>query len=62
MAEASGSSLESCGTEGETPVRESPSRPTVFLSTSGHVQSGGNLGGPPSKAKYYLPTDSEQVP
>ena len=28
----------------------------------GHVKSCLNLGGPPSKAKYYLLTDSEQVP
>ena len=27
----------------------------------GHEKSYGNLGGPPSKAKYYLATDSEQV-
>jgi hypothetical protein len=26
------------------------------------VKSGGNLGGPSSKAKYYSATDSEQVP
>jgi hypothetical protein len=26
------------------------------------VQSGRNLGGPSSKAKYYSATDSEQVP
>ena len=24
--------------------------------------TGGNLGGPPPKAKYYLATDSEEVP
>ena len=28
----------------------------------GHEKSCLNLGGPPSKAKYYLLTDSEQVP
>ena len=33
-----------------------------FLSTVGHEKSRGNLGGPPSKAKYYLVTDSERVP
>ena len=34
----------------------------MFLSTTGHVQSCGKLGGPPSKAKDYLMTDSEPVP
>ena len=33
-----------------------------FLSRAGHVKPGLNLGGPPSKAKYSLMTDSEQVP
>ena len=33
-----------------------------FLSTIGHVKSGGNLGRPLSKAKYERPTDSEPVP
>ena len=31
-------------------------------STAGHEESCGNLGGPSPKAKYYLTTDSEQVP
>jgi len=31
-------------------------------SKAGHVQSCLNMGGPPSKPKYSLPTDSEQVP
>ena len=31
-------------------------------STTGLVKSCGNLGGPSSKAKYYLMTDSEPVP
>ena len=35
---------------------------TRHPSTAGHVQSGGNLGGPSSKAKYYSSTDSERVP
>ena len=30
-----------------------------FLSTVGHEKSCGNLGGPPSKAKYVIATDSE---
>ena len=33
----------------------------VFPSTAGHVEPGLNLEGPPSKAKYYLVTDSETV-
>ena len=33
-----------------------------ILSRTGHEKSCLNLGGPPSKAKYYLLTDSEQVP
>jgi hypothetical protein len=33
-----------------------------FLSTAGLVESRWNLGGPSSKAKYYLVTDSELVP
>ena len=31
-------------------------------SKSGHAKSWLKIGGPSSKAKYYLPTDSEQVP
>ena len=31
-------------------------------STAGHVEPGGNMGGPPSKPKYYPVTDSEIVP
>ena len=29
-----------------------------FQSTAGHVKPGGNMGGPPSKPKYYPVTDS----
>ena len=29
-------------------------------STAGHVKPGGKPGGPPSKPKYYLMTDSEK--
>ena len=51
------------GIEGETPVREIVrSLWTLSLSTLGHEKSRGKLGGPSSKAKYYLTTDSEQVP
>ena len=34
----------------------------ITKSRAGHVLSCLNMGGPSSKAKYYLPTDSEQVP
>ena len=47
---------------GDSPVDEIEAAPDEYLSTTGHVQSGGNLGGPPSKAKYSLATDSELVP
>jgi hypothetical protein len=33
-----------------------------ILSTTGHEKPGRNLGGPPSKAKYYMVTDSGEVP
>jgi hypothetical protein len=33
-----------------------------ILSTAGHVEPCGNPGGPSPKAKYYLATDSGQVP
>ena len=33
-----------------------------YLSRAGHVKPGLNPEGPPSKAKYSLMTDSEQVP
>ena len=48
--------------EGASPVYEIQSAPDEFLSTTGHEKPRGNLGGPPSKAKYSLATDSEQVP
>jgi hypothetical protein len=34
----------------------------VKLSRAGHVESCLKMGGPSSKAKYSLPTDSELVP
>ena len=48
--------------DGDNPVREIYLCPRDFLSTTGHVKPCGNLGGPSSKAKYYLVTDSERVP
>ena len=51
--------LESWAIAGDSPVQ-------VTLvgdsSKAGHVQSCLNMGGPPSKPKYSLPTDSAQVP
>jgi len=34
--------------------------PGYHPSTAGHVESGGNQGGPPPKAKYSLTTDSDE--
>ena len=34
----------------------------IIQSTTGHEKSCGKIGGPSPKAKYYLATDSEQVP
>ncbi len=48
--------------EGDSPVREILKGPRGIPSTAGHVKPGGNLGGPPSKAKYEPKTDSEPVP
>ena len=49
-------------TEGDNPVGETYRTLDGFQSTVGHVKPGGNSGGPPSKAKYSLTTDSAQVP
>ena len=54
--------MEGSAIDGDSPVVEIASDRSRYLSTAGHVQSGGNLGGPSSKAKYYSLTDSEQVP
>ena len=54
--------LESSSREGKTPVDEKINTLGKILSTAGHVKSRGKQGGPPPKAKYYLATDSEQVP
>ena len=56
---ASGISLESGTTEGDSPVRESRLPPEGYLSRSGHVESRLNLRGPSHKTKYSLTTDSE---
>ena len=55
--------LERFAKEGESPVREMNQTSLIKNpSTAGHEKSCGNLGGPSPKAKYYLTTDSEQVP
>ena len=48
--------------QGDSPVGEKLNWQGWHLSRAGHVKPGLNLGGPPSKAKYSLMTDSEQVP
>jgi hypothetical protein len=48
--------------EGDSPVFESGRETRSILSRAGHEESCLNLGGPSSKAKYYLLTDSELVP
>ena len=44
--------------EGESPVGERDEEMAGIQSTTGHEKPCGKLGGPPSKAKYYLATDS----
>ena len=49
--------------EGDSPVVETEAAfLDGILSTTGHVKPCGKLGGPSPEAKYYLATDSEQVP
>ena len=47
--------------EGESPVGETQSHIVGIQSISGHVEPGENVGGPSSKPKYYLMTDSGAV-
>ncbi len=55
--------LERATKEGDSPVGEmARSSWKQFPSTAGHVQSRGKPGGPSSKAKYLLATDSVPVP
>ena len=54
--------LESPAIEGESPLSEIDGGPSEFPSTAGHVKPCGNPGGPPSKPKYSMVTDSGQVP
>jgi hypothetical protein len=48
--------------ESESLVFENPSQEPWIRSTAGHEESRGKLGGPPSKPKYSLVTDSGAVP
>ena len=48
--------------DGDSPVVKIVADRSEYPSTTGHVQSGGNLGGPSSKPKYYYATESEPVP
>ena len=54
--------MESRSTEGERPVTENWRSPRDFLSNAIHVKLRVKLRRPRRKAKYYLATDSEQVP
>ena len=49
-------------TECESHVFERENERDWIQSTAGHEESRGKLGGPPSKPKYYLMTDSGAVP
>ena len=55
--------LESVTEEGDSPVIEILYVVLGWrMSRSGHEKPWLKMGGPPSKAKYYFQTDSEQVP
>ena len=58
----SGRSLGRATEEGESPVCENEMTLRWYLSTAGHEKPCWNLGGPPSKAKYEIMTDSAVVP
>ena len=49
-------------TECESHVIERENGVSWIQSTAGHEESRGKSGGPPSKPKYYLMTDSGAVP
>ena len=53
--------MEKPTTGGESPVDEKGRELSGIHSISGHVKSGEKTGGPPSKPKYYLMTDSGEV-
>ena len=50
--------LESSSIESERLVQASTSGDSSILSRAGHEESGGKPGGPPSKPKYDMVTDS----
>ena len=50
--------MESWTKQGKSPVTETEIKPRVIQSSTGHVKSGVNEGGPSPKAKYDLVTDS----
>ena len=50
------------GHSGLEPRRRKAELTASILSTAGHVKPRGNVGGPPSKPKYYPVTDSGAVP
>ena len=54
--------MESRSTEGERPVTENPITPSGTLSNAMHVKLRVKPCRPLHKTKYYLVTDSEQVP
>ena len=47
--------------ESDSLVDERLMGPSGIQSINGHEESGEKTGGPPSKPKYYLMTDSEAV-
>ena len=47
--------------ESESLVSKTQVKLSGIQSTIGHEESDGNMGGPPSKPKYYLMTDSGAV-
>ena len=47
--------------DGDSPVDEKGREASGIQSISGHEESGEKTGGPPSKPKYYLMTDSGAV-
>ena len=54
--------MESRSIDGERPVTENQKEPSEFLSNTMHVKLRVKLCRPRHKAKYFLATDSEQVP
>ena len=54
----SGRGMESPAKEGNSPVDEKIESTAETQSTAGHEESGGKQGGPPSKPKHSMVTDS----